>query len=330
MKKVAVALLLTSGLMWRAHPQAQNPYLGRWDITLTQAARFGATWLGVSENNGKLDVLFQNTEGHVAPVEDVKFQGPHLTMVVSPASTKNGPTVWELDLAGGRITGVQRRGEQTVGLVGVRAPDLKRNPPATWSDPVPLFNGKNLDGWQPVGNSGETHWLVRDGVLVNEEHGVNIKTSRSFDDFKVHFEVNCPERANSGFYLRGRYEVQIAGGPGSAPAAPATSPAAGRAGSGRGYNLPPNRSMGAVYGRLAPAVSVSTPGDGWDIFDITLVGRTVTVVRNGVTTIDRKEIEGITGGALDANEGEPGPFYIQGDHTGNVKFRNITISLPKS
>ena len=62
---------------------------------------------------------------------------------------------------------------------------------------------------------------------------------------------------------------------------------------------------------------------------MTLVGRTLTVARNGITTIDRQEIEGITGGALDANEAEPGPFYIQGDHTGGLKFRNITIALPK-
>ena len=50
--------------------------------------------------------------------------------------------------------------------------------------------------------------------------------------------------------------------------------------------------------------------------------------RNGVTTIDRQEIEGITGGALDADEANPGPFLIQGDHTGGLKFRNITVSLP--
>ena len=67
----------------------------------------------------------------------------------------------------------------------------------------------------------------------------------------------------------------------------------------------------------------------WETFDITLVGRTLTVVRNGVTTIDQQEIEGITGGALDANEGEPGSFYIQGDHAGVLKFRNISISVPK-
>jgi hypothetical protein len=68
------------------------------------------------------------------------------------------------------------------------------------------------------------------------------------------------------------------------------------------------------------------PGQ-WESFDVTLVGRTVTVVRDGVTTIDHKQIEGITGGALDADEGEPGPFYIQGDHTGGLKFRNITVAV---
>jgi len=71
-----------------------------------------------------------------------------------------------------------------------------------------------------------------------------------------------------------------------------------------------------------------TPGQ-WETFDVTFVGRRVTVVRNGVKIIDNQEIAGITGGAIDANEGEPGVFYIQGDHTGGMKYRNITISVPK-
>jgi hypothetical protein len=86
--------------------------------------------------------------------------------------------------------------------------------------------------------------------------------------------------------------------------------------------------MGSVYGRLAPhPLEKRHPGE-WETFDVTLVGRKVSVTRNGVLTIDRQEIEGITGGALDANEGEPGVFYIQGDHTGGLKFRNITVSVP--
>ena len=153
------------------------------------------------------------------------------------------------------------------------------------------------------------HWAVQDGLLINQAHGANLKTTRQFDDFRVHYEVNCPEGGNSGFYLRGRYEVQIEYEPLS-------------------YN-PPERRIGSIYGRLTPNPEVPrTPGE-WESFDVTLIGRTVTIVHNGVTVIDRKEIEGITGGALDANEGQPGPFYIQGDHTGGLRFRNISVSVPK-
>ena len=62
---------------------------------------------------------------------------------------------------------------------------------------------------------------------------------------------------------------------------------------------------------------------------MTLVGRNVTVIRDGVTTIDNQEIPGITGGALDSHEAEPGPFFLQGDHQGVIRFRNITIATPQ-
>jgi hypothetical protein len=48
-----------------------------------------------------------------------------------------------------------------------------------------------------------------------------------------------------------------------------------------------------------------------------------------VKTIDNQEIPGITGGALDSHEADPGPLYIQGDHTGGMKYRNITIAIPQ-
>jgi hypothetical protein len=61
------------------------------------------------------------------------------------------------------------------------------------------------------------------------------------------------------------------------------------------------------YGRIAPKPELPrTPGQ-WEAFDVTLVGRIITLVHNGVTTMDHQEIEGITGGASDAKEGEPGP-----------------------
>ena len=301
MRNFTIGLTCVCGLLLQA--QTKRPFVGRWDFNITTASGTRATWLGVTEKNGKLEVWFQPTGGNDYEVKDFKVDGSHLSLKLSPRMT------WELDAGGGKLTGVQKSGDSTVALTGVPAPELKRSAPSAWTNPEPLFNGKNLDGWEPMGNPANSHWMVKDGLLVNEAHGANLKTTRKFDDFKVHYEVSCPAKGNSGFYLRGRYEVQIEYEPLS--------------------ENPVERRIGSIYGRIAPKPELPrTPGQ-WETFDVTLVGRTVTVVRNSVTIIDRQEIEGITGGALDANEGEPGPFYIQGDHTGGLNFRNITVSVPK-
>lgn len=294
-------------IMCQADP---NPFVGRWDFNIKTPGGQRASWLGITEKSGGLDVWYQPTGGNVFQVKDVKLSGSHLTLGLSPSTANRPGVTWELDAHGGKLTGTQKRGTDTLNLTGVRAPELNRSAPKAWSKAEPLFNGKDLHGWEPIGDAANNHWVVKDGLLVNEAHGANLKTTRTFDDFKVHFEVNCPELANSGFYLRGRYELQLEYEP-----------------EGR---EPHEREMGSIYGRLAPSSQLPRMAGQWETFDVTLVGRTVTVVRNGVTTIDAKQIEGITGGALDANEGEPGPFYIQGDHTGGLKFRNITVSVPKS
>ena len=301
-------LLLVAALVVPAFSQKKNPFVGRWNFNIPAPNGVRASWLGVSEKGGALEVWYQPTGGNVYLVKDAKVEGSRLILPVTQASGNRAAVTWELTAAGDKLTGVQKRGDTSTELLGVRAPDLKRNPPKAWTRPEPLFNGRNLDGWEPIGNPANNHWTVKEGVLVNEADGANLKTTRKFDDFQLHFEVNCPDRANSGFYLRGRYEIQLEYGPQG--------------------NSPADRKMGSIYGRIAPKASPPMMGQ-WETFDVTLVGRTVTIVRNGTTIIDRQEIEGITGGALDANEGEPGPFYIQGDHTGGLKFRNITIAVPK-
>lgn len=275
-----------------------SPFAGRWDFT---GGVQDSRWLGVTEKGANLDVWYQPTGGHVEQVKDLKVAGNHMTFKLGDAEVT-------LDLAGDKLTGTEKGKTKSVAITGVRAPELKGKAPKAWSAPESLFNGKDLTGWTPMGDASKSKWVVKDGTLLNEDHGANIMTTRKFTDFKLHFEVFCPDHANSGFYLRGRYEIQLE--------------------KGNEGNAPPNRLMGAVYGRLEPAAQAPKKGD-YDVFDVTLVGRTVTIVRNGVTTVNAKEIEGITGGALDANEGEPGPFYIQGDHTGGLKFRNITVSVPK-
>jgi hypothetical protein len=287
---------------------AASPLAGRWDFTVTGPNSTSAYWLGVTDNSGTLDVWFQPSGGNVIRMKDFKVTGSHLSLTTAAATAARPATTWELDAAGGKLTGAIQTGTNATPVTGLPAPALNRPEPKSWTAPVALFNGKDLTGWQPIGNVAANHWSVADGLLVNETKGANLKTTPTYNDFKVHFEVNCPEQANSGFYLRGRYEVQL------------EYETAG--------TEPPERGMGSVYGRIAPATRLPRPPGQWDSFDVMLVGRTVTISRNGVMTVDHKEIEGITGGALDANEGEPGPFYIQGDHTGGLKFRNITVSVP--
>jgi hypothetical protein len=43
---------------------------------------------------------------------------------------------------------------------------------------------------------------------------------------------------------------------------------------------PPERAMGSIYGRLAPSPMLPRKPGEWESFDVTLVGRTVTVVRD--------------------------------------------------
>jgi hypothetical protein len=140
-------------------------------------------------------------------------------------------------------------------------------------------------------------------VLRNRASGANLATERTFEDFRLQLEFRVPEGGNSGVYLRGRYEVQIAG---SAPATPSDG------------------DLGAIYGFLAPTEIPYRPGE-WQTLDVTLIGRLVTVALNGRTVICNREIPGITGGALDSDEGSPGPILLQGDH-GPVEFRNIVLT----
>lgn len=309
MKQFFRGVIIASALLLPVFAKNSNPFIGRWDFNITNQNVTRGSWLGISEKGGNVEVWYQPTGGNVFQVKNFKIDGSHISIAISTANGNRPAVTWELDANGDKLTGAQKRGDNSTPLAGVRAPKLNHKAPKSWSKPEPLFNGKDLTGWEPMGNPANSHWTVKDGLLVNTDHGANLRSVRKFEDFKLHFEVNCPDHANSGFYLRGRYEVQLEYEPLS--------------------SNPPERRIGSIYGRIAPKGDLPRKPGEWDTFDITLVGRTVTIVRNGVTTVDHQEIEGITGGALDANEAEPGPFYIQGDHTGGLKFRNITVSVPK-
>jgi hypothetical protein len=59
--------------------------------------------------------------------------------------------------------------------------------------------------------------------------------------------------------------------------------------------------------------------------EATIVGNRLTVFLNGKKVHDNITIDGITGGALDSNEGEPGPIMLQGDHE-KIWYRKVVVT----
>ena len=308
MKQFRFLLIVAAALLTAAFYKKQSPLAGRWDLTIVSSKGTYPSWIEVSVNGKQAQVRIVGRVASAHPAHDVRLQGSHLSFASSEWFDREIPVTWKMSLVGDKLKGTQARSDGASGdLTGERAPALDRKPPSAWAEPEALFNGKDLSGWEADGPGN--HWKAENGELVNESAGANIRTTRKFEDFKLHIEYNCPDRGNSGVYLRGRDEVQV------------EYEAAGTNDKMHG--------MGSIYGFIAPAVDVPARPGQWESYDITLVGRHVTVIRDGVTTIDNQEIPGITGGAIDSREGEPGPQYIQGDHTGGMKYRNIRISLPK-
>ena len=293
----------------KSPPPAINsvkPFLGRWDLTLKAPDRAYASWLEVRQEGETLKAQMVGRWGNARPLPKIEINGEQIEFV-SPKEEEDRPDdmVFKGRMVQGSLTGSTTGPDGTAWQwTGKRAPSLKRASVPQWGEPIQLFNAKDVTGWTFDNPSRANNWKVQNGTLVTNGAGCNIITTRKFEDFKLHIEFNCPAKANSGVYLRGRYEVQV---------------------EDDSLEEPPSHHMGAIYGFLAPSPELPRKPGEWQSFDITLIGRKVTVVQNGQTIIDNREIPGITGGALDSHEGMPGPIYLQGDH-GGIAYRNIVIT----
>jgi Domain of Unknown Function (DUF1080) len=286
---------------------AAQSLLGRWDLTLKTPDREYPSWLEIMQENGQLKARMVSRWGHARPLPKFELSNGTITFV-SPKEEEDrkDDMVFEGKLVGEKLVGTTTGQDGTPWQwTGERAPSLKRQGDQQWDKPVSLFNGKDLGGWKVSDPKASSAWKVESGTLVSPGHGPELITGAKFEDFKLHVEFNCAKGSNSGVYLRGRYEVQIEDDP---------EPEG------------PTMRTGGVYGFLAPAPEPPRRPGEWQSYDITLVGRVVTVVLNGQTIIDKQEIPGITGGALDSHEGLPAPIYLQGSEDGHVSFRNITLT----
>lgn len=303
----AALLLALPAVAQPREPGFADPLLGRWDLTIEGPDGAYPSWLEVRlRTETELMGRFVGRVGSARYASDLAYADGRLALRV--------PIQYETDIDALRFEGTVR-GDRIEGttlaadgaalkFTATRAPRLQPESRPRWRPAAPLGNGRDLTGFTPRRAEHAGCWRVQGGVLAATPPCVDLVSDATFRDFRLHAEIRFPPGSNSGIYLRGRYEVQIQDDAGKA--------------------LDPLR-MGGVYGFLAPSVDAALPAGTWQTLDIELVGRYVTVVLNGTTIIDDQEIPGITGGALDSNEGAAGPIMLQGDH-GAIEFRSLTIA----
>ena len=291
------------------HAQEKESIIGKWDLEVIKQNQILPSWLEVKLSGvNTLVGYFVGESGSARPISEVFFHDGTVDFSIPPQWDGNNDMHFSAMITNDKLSGTILSSEgAAMPFTGVRAPKLIRKETIKWTKPRALFDGETLDQWKPIKSNYENQWIVKDGLLVNPRSGVNLITEEEFTDFKLHIEARYPAQSNSGIYLRGRYEVQIEDSFGKDPS---------------------SILFGGVYGFLTPNEIAANKAGEWQVFDITLIGRRITVIANGKSVIVDQIIPGITGGAIDSKEDNPGPLMLQGDH-GIVAFRNITIQIPR-
>jgi hypothetical protein len=316
-----------------------NAYVGRWNITGTGQDTDKAYWLEVKQNGDKLEGRFLDRVAHATPLAWIRVEGGELVFQYGRGEgTPDDPVracgpIYRARIENGKLIGhhtpepctlpprgganaapapapAQAAPARPIYWVGVRQPTWpasNANGAHVYGKPVVLVGpGVGLDVWTGQTPGHEAGWKIADGILSNTPPTYNPVSKEKFKDFKVDAEFNLDERQNSGLYLRGRYELQLALGTGSAATA-------GRQG------------LLAIYGWKAADVYAGKPAGEWQTLEAIVVGNHVTATLNGQRVHDNAVLPAMTGGALDNDELAPGPIMIQGDHS-RVSFRKLVVT----
>lgn len=176
-----------------------------------------------------------------------------------------------------------------------------------------------FDGTQ---RSLDAHW--KEGARIDDD-GLLMQGATSTDqfrDFYIHLEFRLPympeargqARGNSGYYMQGRYEVQMLDSFGL-----------------EGLD----NECGGIYKVARPDVNMCLPPLTWQTYDVDFTAarfdesgnRTrpahARVWHNGVLIHDR-ELALTAGGPVNTESADPGPVYLQ-DHGNPVRYRNIWV-----
>jgi CxxC motif-containing protein (DUF1111 family) len=159
-----------------------------------------------------------------------------------------------------------------------------------------LVDGTNMDQWNQI---GDANWRVADGS-VQADKGMGFLVSKnSYKDFQIRAEFWSDADANSGIFLRcadpkqvtdkNAYEVNIFD-----------------------KRPDPTYGTGAIVG-VAKIANMPKAVGKWNTYEITAKGDELTVVLNGVQTVQARD-----------NRHASGPIALQ-RYAGVIKFRKVEI-----
>ncbi len=174
---------------------------------------------------------------------------------------------------------------------------------------VALFDGKNLDNFDKV---GDANWRIEDGIVVADKGNGFLVTKKTYTDYQIRAEFWVDSDANSGIFIR------------------CTDPE--KIGSASAYEVniwdtrpDPTYGTGAIVdlGKVNP---MPKAGGKWNVYEITAKGSTFTVTLNGQKTVDGAQDAKFATGrvALQHGLGLKDDKGVVNDH-GVVKFRKVEI-----
>jgi HEAT repeat protein len=181
----------------------------------------------------------------------------------------------------------------------------------------PIFNGKDLTGWQ--GPNGAPHgWQADNGILyTNSKSGGYIFTDKEYSDFELDLEFRLPENGNSGVGIR----TPLKGDPAYAGMEIQVLDDYGD----KYTQLQPWQYTGSIYAVKAPSKRATKKASEWQTMKIICNGPKVDVFVNGEHTIDANLID-----HLDRESSHPGLKNRKGyigfqNHSTKIEYRNINL-----
>jgi hypothetical protein len=184
---------------------------------------------------------------------------------------------------------------------------------------LPLFNGKNLDGWRLMGGVGPGY-VVEDGKIVCPRNGGgNLFTEKEYANFVLRLEFKLSEGGNNGIGLRAPYdgdaayqgmEIQVLDD--SAPVY---------------ENIRPAQHCGSIYDVFPAKQGALKPAGEWNAYEITAKGRRIGIRLNGALFVDA-DLDTVKDPAvLKRHPGLARPTGHIGflGHNSRVEFRNVRL-----